>query len=436
MKPSTVNIFGNFGTQNLGNECTLQAVIHNVRQYLPDAPLRCICTDPEDTSRRYNVTAVAMSSGYAHREASTASARRTHPLLRLLRGIVIRIPRELMHWVTAFKTLKDGRMLIMAGTGMLDDFGIRPFDLHYEIFKWSLLAKLRRCKLLFVSVGTGRLEHPLSRWFVKAALALADYRSYRDRSSRDLLGSLGIAARRDFVYPDLVFSFPRPAIRREPRHRTGPVVGLGLMEYYGRGCRPEHGRAIYHEYIEKVTTFVAWLLQRGYTVRLLIGDVVYDSRASDDVIGRLKERHVVYDESRLIHGPVSSVDQLISPRTIGNRRGQSLPQCAVGSHADQAGGLDLVLRAQERGADGGDGVGGVLPTDRRPGSRAPDRAIPGARGADGNAGALSRAEIRRIPGGVGAAIHRDLRPGPGPPTRARRARRGDRRPHLDPSCRT
>src|SRR5437870_9818400 len=44
-------------------------------------------------------------------------------------------------------------------------------------------------------------------------------------------------------------------------------------------------------------------------------------------------------------------------RTIGNRRGQSLPQCAVGSHADQAGGLDLVLRAQERGADGGDGVG-------------------------------------------------------------------------------
>src|SRR5207247_371019 len=63
MKPSTVNIFGNFGTQNLGNECTLQAVIHNVRQYLPDAPLRCICTDPEDTSRRYNVTAVAMSSG-------------------------------------------------------------------------------------------------------------------------------------------------------------------------------------------------------------------------------------------------------------------------------------------------------------------------------------------------------------------------------------
>ena len=61
-----------------------------------------------------------------------------------------------------------------------------------------------------------------------------------------------------------------------------------------------------------MTTFVAWLLQRGYTVRLLIGDVVYDSRASDDVIGRLKERHVVYDESRLIHGPVSSVDQLIS----------------------------------------------------------------------------------------------------------------------------
>jgi len=313
MKPSTISIFGNFGTQNLGNECTLQAVIHNVRQYVPDAPLRCICTDPEDTSRRYSIPAVAMSSGYGHREASSSSVRRrrTHPLLRVLRGIVIRLPRELMHWMTAFKTLKGSRMLIMAGTGMLDDFGIRPFDLHYEIFKWSLLAKLRGCKLLFVSVGTGQLEHPLSRWFVKAALALADYRSYRDRFSRDLLDDLGIAARRDFVYPDLVFSFPRPEVRRESRRRTGPVVGLGLMEYYGKGCRPEDGRAVYHAYIDKVTTFVAWLLERGYTVRLLIGDVVYDGRASHDVIGRLRERHVVYDERRLIHGPVSSVDQLI-----------------------------------------------------------------------------------------------------------------------------
>src|SRR5947208_11990852 len=117
----------------------------------------------------------------------------------MLRAMAIPSPRELRHWVAVFATLKGSRMLIMAGTGMLDDFGIRPFDLHYEIFKWSLLAKLRGCRLLFVSVGTGQLEHPLSRWFVKAALALADYRSYRDRFSRDLLGSLGIAARRDFV---------------------------------------------------------------------------------------------------------------------------------------------------------------------------------------------------------------------------------------------
>jgi polysaccharide pyruvyl transferase WcaK-like protein len=54
-------------------------------------------------------------------------------------------------------------MLVMTGTGMLGDVGILPFDLHYDILKWSIMAKLRRCKLLFVSVGVGPMRHPLSR---------------------------------------------------------------------------------------------------------------------------------------------------------------------------------------------------------------------------------------------------------------------------------
>jgi polysaccharide pyruvyl transferase WcaK-like protein len=77
----------------------------------------------------------------------------------------------------------------MTGTGMLSDFTI------------TVIGKLCRCKLLFVSVGGGPIRHPLSRCFVKAALALADYRSYRDASSKDHL-----EATNDVVYPDLAFS--------------------------------------------------------------------------------------------------------------------------------------------------------------------------------------------------------------------------------------
>ena len=315
----TLDIFGNFGTQNLGNECTLQALIHNVRRFVPNVPLRCICTDPDDTSRRHAVAAVPMSAAYRRSAPSSHTpTRRRHPLVRLLRAMAVRIPRELRHWVAVFATLKGSRALIMAGTGMLDDFGIRPFDLHYEIFKWSLLAKLRRRKLVFVSVGTGRLEHRLSRWFVKAALALADYRSYRDGFSKDLLTTLRIAMPSDAVYPDLVFSFPRPEVRAEAASPPRRVVGLGLMEYYGERCRPEHGRATYDRYIDNVTTFVAWLFDRGYTVRLVIGDMLYDRHAAGDVTRRLKTRGIVYEERRLIQEPVASVDQLISQLAESN----------------------------------------------------------------------------------------------------------------------
>jgi polysaccharide pyruvyl transferase WcaK-like protein len=39
-------LFGNFGTGNLGNDATLQAILHNLRQYFPKAVFSCICTDP------------------------------------------------------------------------------------------------------------------------------------------------------------------------------------------------------------------------------------------------------------------------------------------------------------------------------------------------------------------------------------------------------
>jgi polysaccharide pyruvyl transferase WcaK-like protein len=68
-----ITLFGNFGTQNLGNECTLQAIAHNVHKYVPDAELHCICSDPDDTSRRYGIPASAISSRYRSRAGAPAT---------------------------------------------------------------------------------------------------------------------------------------------------------------------------------------------------------------------------------------------------------------------------------------------------------------------------------------------------------------------------
>src|SRR5947209_8089350 len=175
IQPMKIALFGNFGCGNLGNECTLQAMLYHVRRYWPDAQVSCICNGPKDTSARYKITAFSireMSSGARPQP-------RAH-VTRWLRRIFVGLPLEFYRWVRAIQILKGMDMLVITGTGMLSDFGILPLGLHYDILRWSMIAKLCRCRLLFVSVGAGPLHHPLGRRLVKWALSLADYRSYRD----------------------------------------------------------------------------------------------------------------------------------------------------------------------------------------------------------------------------------------------------------------
>src|SRR2546422_342780 len=227
-------------------------------------------------TKRYGIEAALMSYRYG-KDFRSAGARSPR-VIRWLRRIFLRVPREMLEWLQAFRRLRKTRLLVMTGTGMLGDFGIGPLDLHYEILKWSIVAKLRRARVLFVSVGAGPIEDPLSRWIVKRAVSLADYRSYRDGFSREYLGRIGFDTRGDFVYPDLAFSLRPEVPPSPPRNGSARVIGVGLMDYYGRRSVPEEGEDVYRRYLEKVTAFVGWLLDRDYTVRLLIGDVSYDTR--------------------------------------------------------------------------------------------------------------------------------------------------------------
>jgi polysaccharide pyruvyl transferase WcaK-like protein len=183
--------------------------------------------------------------------------------------------------------------------------------LYYEIFRWAVIAKLCRCKLLFVSVGGGPIRHPLSRCLIRAALALADYRSYRDADSKDQLGAIGVEVKNDAVYPDLAFSLPRAVVPADQDpDRQGVVIGVGLMNYYGPAPSGDN-ETIYRDYLEHLASFVVRLLELRYTVRVLIGDVVYDQGVRHDLRRALEERGLKYEDRRIIDEPASSVGDLL-----------------------------------------------------------------------------------------------------------------------------
>ena len=309
-EPPTITFFGNFGTQNLGNEFTLRAIIENTRKQLPEAMVTCVCPGPRATAEAHRIPAVLISYRFAGASTPRAS---DNAVKKLIRRLAIRIPREVGEWLRAFRTLKGTDMLVMTGTGMLGDFGIGPLDLHYEILKWSVVARLRGCKLLFVSVGAGPIRHPLSRWIVKAALSLAHYRSYRDQFSYEFLEGIGFDVSKDHVYPDLAFSLLSSGATVTPGRngdRKGRVIGLGLMEYYGQHLSREDGERVYQRYIERLARFAAWLLAQGHSVRLLVGDLAYDKRVKGDLLRLLEQTGAPLDTGRIIDEPMTSPDDL------------------------------------------------------------------------------------------------------------------------------
>jgi polysaccharide pyruvyl transferase WcaK-like protein len=212
------------------------------------------------------------------------------------RGVFIGIPSELYRWIKGLMRLKRTDMLIIPGTGLLTDaYGLLGWG-PYNMFKWSLMAKICRCKLLFVSVGAGPIYGALGRFFVKLALSLANFRSYRENSTMQYLKGIGFSTDNDRVYPDLAFSLPEAVIpHQDTKKSLRSVVGLGLMSYAGQYSVSRPSNEIYRAYLENLVRTVRWLLARENDVRLLIGDLD-DMRAKQEFRGLLGERLSVGDQ--------------------------------------------------------------------------------------------------------------------------------------------
>lgn len=307
-----IAFFGLFGVGNLGNEITLQTILSHARKYFPDAEFKCICSDVTDTSLRHELPAFPISIRFPRKSAAKWYMRSTNPVIRLLRQLLIGIPMELLDWFRIFHILIGVNTLIFPGTGYLTDAYSNALGWPYDVFKWSLIARLLRRKVLFVSVGAGPIYHPLSKWLIKSALSLAHYRSFRDTSTLTCLRTIGFSTDNDAVYPDLVFNLdqvvlPRPRVYTRPR----PVIGIGLMDDPGRYSAETPSNATHLSYLHALGALVHWLLIRDYDVRLLVGDV-YDIPVTRFFTESLTHNGSIGTRGRLFNEPAASADQLLS----------------------------------------------------------------------------------------------------------------------------
>jgi polysaccharide pyruvyl transferase WcaK-like protein len=296
-----IAFFGHFGMGNFGNESTLRATLYHLRRFFPYAEVSCITTGPDGTTATHGIEAVPIAGSLVE------SRLPRNPLARLVRGIV----NDSYRWLKGIKTLRGMDMLIVPGTGLLTDaYGLLGWG-PYNLFKWSLAAKICRCKLLFLSVGAGPIYGALGRWFVKSALSMADFRSYRDDASMNYLRKIGFQTNRDRVYPDLVFSLPETMLPcNDEKARRRPVVGLGLMEYAGAYSIARPNDSVRSAYLSNLVTFAGWLFEHDYDIRLLIGESG-DRNVMQEFMSLLTARLGAYDQERIIEQPPLSVEQLL-----------------------------------------------------------------------------------------------------------------------------
>jgi polysaccharide pyruvyl transferase WcaK-like protein len=125
----------------------------------------------------------------------------------------------------------------------------------------------------------------------------------------DAMRKRGIDVSQDRVFPDLVFGMPTPAY--DPGNRQ--LVGVGVMDYYGGNDDRDRAVELHSAYVERMTSFVAWLLDNSYDVWLFGGDANFDYSLVEEVRARASQAAGLPSSSeRIVAKRFSSYSEMLS----------------------------------------------------------------------------------------------------------------------------
>ncbi len=303
---------------NLGDSAIQQAVLANLRICDPNIQTCGITLDPARTSALHQIPCYPLARGsrthYPRMQKRTNTLGSGQPsfvvkavagLYRRLRGLL----DETLHVMRSQLLLRKIDALVIAGGGQLDDEWGGSWGHPYALMKWAVLARTTGTRVVFLSVGACRVESSLTRFFLKAALSLACYRSYRDEGSRRL--ALEITPNADGpVVPDLAFSLPNVLSEGGTPHEGVPLrVGVSPIAYCHPELWPTKDAFQYQRYITELASFISAILQSGASVRLF-SSCPPDDQTFMDICDRLYPTIDSAARARLSISPVNNLRDL------------------------------------------------------------------------------------------------------------------------------
>ncbi|HEX5924722.1 MAG TPA: polysaccharide pyruvyl transferase family protein [Baekduia sp.] len=321
--PGRIAFISPTGSGNLGDAAIIDSLIQGVRRRIPDAEIVGFTQNPYDTTARHEVRAYTCTGVSMPKYKMTESAppddedgdddEPRPSALSAARGALSLVPglrpayrlvrltlAERRHRRLSAERIRGFDFVVVAGGGQLDDFWGGAFGHPYALMRWADLARSAGARYVILSVGTGSLASRLSALFVRRALAMADYRSFRDGRSRDLVGDPELT-RDDPIVPDLAYSVPlAPEAERPPAARS--IVGVSPMAYADPRVWPVRDLARYRRHVETMATLTVRLARAGHEVVLFTSDSP-DRRSLAEVRG-IVDAQLRPDERTRIRVPV------------------------------------------------------------------------------------------------------------------------------------
>ncbi len=333
--PQKIGLLEHLGGSNLGDEATLAAVVQNIRSRWPNTQIYGFSMNPSDTLSRHGISSypIRVQTWASGNQAATerATIRNTIKTVIMQYGVIykfikaiiyvsFRLPRilfqELIFLAKSFKIVQSIDLLIISGGGQLLDFWGGPWKFPYTIFKWVLLAKLARVKCIVLNVGAGPIDRKISKYFIRKALFLANYASFRDKQSLAVVRDIGFTGEAH-VFPDCVYGLDIATTTTSSRGRDNPsVVGIAPMAYGDPHVYPEHDPKIYEQLIRNLDSFGSWLIGNEYRLSLFCSDINVDPPAIEDLAALLRASNKSYDSDSIVTRPINSGTDLL--RAMGS----------------------------------------------------------------------------------------------------------------------
>jgi len=324
-----IGLLDHMGGGNLGDDTTQTAVMQSLRSRWPEALIYGFSMNPVDTTLRHAIPAFPIRretwwvpnvnpEDGSILPGTTDQPHRRNIVLRQLRALcraVLKRPMvvaaELVFLFRSFRIVRTLDVFVINGGGQLLDSWGGPWDYPYTLFKWAWLARLSGTKLYFVSVGAGPIKHSLSKFFIRHALSLAAYVSFRDCDSKNLSREIGFHGEAG-VFPDCVYALDVPSRDAGADDaRNLPLVGLSPMAY----CDPRRywlrDQDAYDAFTAKLVRFGSWV-SSDHGLTLFSTDMWFDAETIEEVDTALRSEAGMDATHLLPHAPILEIDTLLS----------------------------------------------------------------------------------------------------------------------------